>query len=169
MNLFLKKRRQKQQAFTLIEILITSIVLVLISSIGFVTFFTSQKNTQLYSNAEKIAIYMEIAKEKSINQENGHKWGLHIEHPTSGQSFWQIFYGNIFSSSTALSPIYLPKGIEFYLPAGGESENFFFKKITGYLETNSATSTIIYSLAEQSQKKKITVSKYGVIDYIDYQ
>ncbi len=153
------------RSFTLVEVLITSLILAIIAGIGMMGLFGYQKSAQIYDTTQKIAIYIEFAKTKSITQENGYQWGIHLEHPENGQSFWQLFYGNSFSSDHSLDKIYLPKGLEFILPAKGQSEDFIFQKSSGYLSSNSATSTTLYSLADSSQVKTITVNKYGVINY----
>ena len=154
------------KSFTLLELLVTMGVLAVVAGISFSVLSGYQRGNKLESSTRQLAIYLEFAREESIAQKNGYSWGVHLENPTGASySFWRMFYGNTYSTSTALDPIYLPKNVEFSNPADGSSEDFLFGKATGYLDSSSATSTSLYSVLNPSLTKTITVNSFGLISY----
>ena len=154
------------KSFTLLELLITMGILAVIAGISLSFLFNYRRGERLDETIRQLAVYLEFAREESIAQKNGYSWGVHLENPAgSSYSFWQMFYGDTYSTSTALDPIYLPKNVEFSKPADGSSEDIVFDKITGYLSSGSATSTSLYSLLTPGKTETITINSLGLISY----
>jgi len=150
-----------KKSFTLVELLIVIGIIAVIAGFGMLNLYPYWRSKTLEGTAEKIAIFLENAKAKSMVQENGSAWGVHFENPTSSQSFFSLFYGS-YSSSTVIQTIYLPKQIEFSDPSEGSSKEIIFEKLTG--KTGTSTQIKIYLISSPSQQKTIEVNSFGKIE-----
>ncbi|MCD6412151.1 prepilin-type N-terminal cleavage/methylation domain-containing protein [bacterium] len=150
-----------KKTFTLTEFLIVMAIVAAIAGFGIFNFYPYWRSKNLEGMAEKIAIFLENAKAKSMVQENGSSWGVHFENPTSSQSFFSLFYGS-YSTSTTIQTIYLPNQIEFSDPSDGNFKEIIFEKITG--KTGTSTQIKIYLISSPSEQKTIEVNSFGKIE-----
>ena len=150
-----------KKTFTLTEFLIVMAIVAAIAGFGIFNLYPYWRSKNLEGMAEKIAIFLENAKAKSMVQENGSSWGVHFENPTSSQSFFSLFYGS-YSTSTTIQTIYLPNQIEFSDPSDGNFKEIIFEKITG--KTGTSTQIKIYLISSPSEQKTIEVNSFGKIE-----
>jgi len=153
--------RPFKKAFALTELLVVMAIIAAIAGFGIFSLSPYWRSKNLEGMAEKIAIFLENAKAKSMVQEKGSAWGVHFENPTSSQSFFSLFYGS-YSSSTVIQTVYLPNHIEFSDPSDGNSKEIIFEKLTG--KTGTSTQIKIYLISSPSQQKIIEVNSFGKIE-----
>jgi len=151
-----------KKSYSLIEILIGALLIALVATFGGLYLFGYWRAKTIEGMAKKIVFYLEFAKTKSIAQENQSGWGVHFENPSSGPSFFSLFY-NHYSSTTTLEVIYLPSQIEFSEPSEGNSKEIIFEQLSGKLASTSATSIKIYLKTDPNQTKTIEVNPFGRI------
>ena len=136
-------------------------IITVIAGFGVLSLYPYWRSKTLEGTAEKIAIFLENAKAKSIVQERESAWGVHFENPISSPSFFSLFYGS-YSSSTTVQTVYLPNHIEFSDPSDGNSKEIIFEKLTG--KTGTSTQIKIYLISSPSQQKIIEVNSFGKIE-----
>jgi len=136
-------------------------IITVIAGFGVLSLYPYWRSKTLEGTAEKIAIFLENAKAKSIVQERESAWGVHFENPISSPSFFSLFYGS-YSSSTTVQTVYLPNHIEFSDPSDGNSKEIIFEKLTGKIATS--TQIKIYLISSPSQQKIIEINSFGKIE-----
>ena len=150
-----------KKTFTITEFLIVMGIIGVIAGFGIFNLYPYWRSKTLEGAAEKIVIFLENAKAKSMVQENGNVWGVHFENPVSSQSFFSLFYDS-YSSSTTVQTVYLPKQIEFSEPSDGNSKEIIFEKLTG--KTGTSTQIKIYLISSPSEQKIIEIDSFGKIE-----
>ncbi|MCD6528481.1 type II secretion system protein [bacterium] len=157
-------KRQKIKGFTLLEVIITLSILGILALISVLTLYSCFRGNLLDETSQKIVFYLELAREKSIAQNQGKNWGVYFENPSgTDNSFFSLFYGDNYSSDNSVEKIYLPKKVEFSDPADNSSKEVVFRKITGFLKGGSDNSVTIYLKENPSQTKTIDVNLKGLV------
>ncbi|MDI6734239.1 MAG: prepilin-type N-terminal cleavage/methylation domain-containing protein [Patescibacteria group bacterium] len=157
MNKLIKKMESKR-GFTLIELMIVAVFLMIIGSIGFFT-LRNQQLGNLESDARIIVSRLSQAQARSRAGVSGNSWGIYFDNITPSSAFYALFQGSLFTTST--ETYFLSNTIEFQTPTSGASSSIIFAKLTG--KTNM-TSTIVIRLKNNTDIAKIiTVSAQGQI------
>ena len=159
-------KKQKIKGFTLLEILIALSILSILVLISVLTLYSRFRGNLLNETSQKIVFYLELAREKSIAQDQGKNWGVYFENPSGADnSFFSLFYGNNYSPANSVEKIYLPKKVEFSDPADNSSKEIIFQKITGFLKGGSDNNSVTIYLEENpSQTKTINVNSKGLVN-----
>ena len=158
------KKRSAENAFTLLEVLIVLSLLAILPSVATFGFFGYQKKIALETSQSDIVIYLRLAQNKAITGEDGDvngvsdKWGVRFINSTD--DYYQVFYGNTYSSDNVKEQVYLTSFVKFNDPAEGQTKNIIFEKNSG---ATTATSTTIYFSADPSQTKTISINSNGKI------
>ncbi len=167
MNKFLSLRSKihtKLAAFTLIELLIVITITIILFGFGFFRIWDYQNRQSLDLTKQSIAMILRNAQDRSISQESGVRWGVHFENPSgSGNDFYELFSGVVYSTSSVISKNNLNQSIQFINPSAGASKDMIFAAITGL---PSASSSVIISLVgDSSASSTIIVNANGRIEY----
>ena len=153
--------KKQSSAFTLIEVLISLVILTVIATIGLVSLSRYRYLNELDLETEKLANYLRQARNRAINGEEGLNWGVRLVNNQTNPHYYFLFKGDDYNNP--LETIYLSSRIQFLDPSNGNFKDLIFQRATGY---HLATSTIILALRnDQNISKTITVNYYGLINY----
>lgn len=157
-NIYIMKNR----AFTLLEAVI---VLILISSMSLylvkLTNLVSSDFFVLKSQTEYVKKSIETARERAVLGDKGQKWGV-IFFNTTTKDYFYTFAGDTFETATSSEKNFIDKSLNFInIPLGSSSE-IIFSKFNGEL---TASSSIIINAPDIEKSYKITISKYGTVNF----
>lgn len=125
----------KQKGFTLLEVILVLAILATISAIGFSYLGGFKSGADLEETAGQIVGKLREAQNKAMAGEDNQKWGAHFDN-TGADPFYEIFSTNTdyAGASAVVEKIYLTSlaaDVKFDMPAGGQSVDVIFSKITG--------------------------------------
>jgi prepilin-type N-terminal cleavage/methylation domain-containing protein len=135
-HFILFKSNSFRNGFTLIETIIVLGVLVVISVVMISSLFSRRSRTDLDNTTRQIAALFREAQSRSMSQEGGAAWGVHIENSTATQSFYALFKG-IYSSSTIVGYYKIPSNVQLAsssIPLGNSLE-IIFSQVSGIPST----------------------------------
>jgi prepilin-type N-terminal cleavage/methylation domain-containing protein len=163
MNLFLKNKK----GFTLVELLIVIVIIMLITVFVYLSLFRRKGFSELYSTRDQIVALLREAQNNAISQNKDSEWGVYFSNLTSTSSFYSLFYGTIYSTSTSLKKYNLPTSVQYNtstIPTGS-SLTIYFNKITGISSTS--TSIILnFNLSNQTiASSTININQSGLISF----
>ncbi|MEK7657952.1 MAG: prepilin-type N-terminal cleavage/methylation domain-containing protein [Patescibacteria group bacterium] len=149
------------KAFTLIELLIVVAIMAILAAVGSVNLFNFRAQNNLNLTVNEIISLLRNAQNRSITQENGSNWGVHLENPSNQDDFYALFQGAVYSSGNTVLRANLRPTVQFNDPSSGASKDIIFNSISGL---PFASTTVIISLKSDSSKiKTITVNANGRI------
>jgi prepilin-type N-terminal cleavage/methylation domain-containing protein len=141
------------KGFTLIEVLITVVVLVVLATAGIMYLADYYFRQNLELTVEEITALIRDAQNRSLSQQDGQQWGIRFENAT--QDSVKIFY----ATSTFTSIYVLRAGVRFSNPSEGNYKDVVFSKLTGYPEASS--SVVVALINNPSVSSTISVSVLG--------
>lgn len=150
--------KSKSPAFTLMELLIVVGITTVLAGIGVYSYVNQQRAKLLDTAAQEIVGYLRYTQQKSMAQEGGNQWGVHFENPASGSDFYALYSGASYSSPAETR--YLPKGIEFTIPASSETIDITFYKLIG-----DSMGGVITICGYSNKCTSITVLSQGLVVY----
>lgn len=152
-----KKNISSLRAFTLIEVLIVTSLLALITGFSVYFYFKlSQKDFSLDESADMVVSILNLAKQKSMATEENSNWGVWLKNNPSGNDYLYLFKN---TTSTIQENYQLPSGISFFDLNDQNNQIILFQKLTG--ETNSTTIKIGFS--NGSEFRYIKIPSWGAI------
>ncbi|MFH1188787.1 MAG: GspH/FimT family protein [bacterium] len=153
-----------QRGFTLVELLIVVVIMVVIGTAGIVKLLRTHRVNALKVEANHIVAELRLTINRAEAQENSSQWGIHFENPGGGDDFYQVWYGSDYTSGIKEELIYLPATVVFSgdLVTSGSSKDIVFEKATG-LPTTAETITI--QSMGSSNIIAISINSYGKIDF----
>jgi len=157
------KKSQYLTGFTLIEILISSLILVSVATISIVYLSGYQRTVAINADAEKIAVYLRQAQNRAMSGESGVVWGVHFVNPQSGDDYYALFQGSAYTFASSVETIYLSKQIEFKVPSASSTQDVVFQMITGW--PTATTSVTIVSKVNSNSTSTISVNSVGQVNY----
>lgn len=149
--------------FTLIEILISSFILVSVATISIVYLSGYQRTVSVNTEAEKIAAYLRQAQNRAMSGESGVAWGIRFVNPQSGIHYYSLFQGTAYDPSSVRETVYLSKRVEFTIPSASSTKDVVFQKITGW--PMATTSVTIISKVNPNLTNTISVNSVGQVNY----
>lgn len=153
----------KRAGFTLAELVIVIGITGIIAVAAYVALpYGLRSANTLDIAANELADRLRDAQVKASAQEEGSKWGLHLDAVNGAADTYIVFYGNDYVGGTLAITVTLPVIVQFSDPAQGGTKDIIFSKITGYPD---AAATIILSLVnDPATVRTITISRVGVIN-----
>ena len=147
------------KAFTLIEVLLVVGIIAIISVAGSSFYNNYNKSIEIKTTAKIISTDLRQMQSKSMNGENGLKWGIHFVN--SDQNYYELFSttDSYEVGKTIITTNYLPNGISFYEPGTSSSKDIIFNKIVG--NTNPSTVSIVSNGVTQN----IEIAGIGTVSY----
>lgn len=133
--------KKGKSAFTLIELLVVVALTAILATVSFLNLKGFNVLNNLQRGGETVAAALRDARQRSITQENGMRWGVHFSNSSQGQSY-TLFSGPNFSSSTTKYPYALRRGVFFSNPSSSSSLDIVFNPLTGTLSTTSIVSLV---------------------------
>ena len=156
------------RGFTLIELLTILGITAILGSVGFISLQGFQAENLLDLTARELLADLRDAQQRSISQDQGAQWGVHLEATVSGADFYQVFSGPDYSGGTILKTVFVPASLKFISPVEGATDNVIFNRVTG--ESTVAHSIIIALAGNTAVARSITVaaSSGGGVSLIIY-
>ncbi len=159
------------KGFTLIEVVISVSVLAILAVVATITFFGSQRNTDLVAATEKIAATLREAQARSMSGEQTSTWGVQFDTAVGTDNFFSIFHGATFASATASTTTYIASNLRFSnITLNGGGSEIRFERLTGKTSQygTGASSQALCITNDQEPaacKKSIRVNSAGMVDW----
>lgn len=141
--------RERRSGFTLIEMMVVLALIAIISIGSFAAFGNASSAKSVKDALDEMEALLIAARKKSITQENGARWGVHVENTTSTNRL-VMFSGATYASGTPSNFYAMKRNIVLTNPVSSSTYDVLFNPITGFL----------------SEKKILTIStlkKDGII------
>jgi len=160
-----------KKAFTLIEIIIVTALLGIMSVIGIVSITNYQKDTEFGTTAQGIVSQLRYAQGRSTSGEGTTTWGVHFDLTDPDNQFYAIFQGANYAAGTDIVKTYLSGSARLYnVTLNGAGNDVLFARLTGITSqygtgTSSAAVCVVSTSALTTCKKTITITANGNISW----
>jgi len=157
--------------FTLIEILVTLAMTAVAITAGLLILGGYNTGKNLKSEGDQLTAALQNARQNSIAQQNGARWGVHFSNTTSTQSY-SLFRGLSYASGTIANTYALRGSIQFGNPSVSSTIDTIFNPITGYLPSpqvftlnDGRSDGLVYDIAVSALGKITATSDTGLAGY----
>lgn len=152
------------RGFTLIEVLIISGIAVIIGTIGVLNLTGFRARNSLNLAVQELRANLRDVQQRSISQDQGKQWGVHLDASAGGDDFYKVFSGSSYAGGTVSKTFYLSPIIQFLSPAQGVADDIIFDKVTGNVP---AAHSIVIALADNNTvSRSIIISISGLINLL---
>lgn len=157
------------RGFTLLEVVLTTAVLVVIVAVGILSYGSFNRTIDLSTVAGDISAQLRRAQTRAMGADDLKCWGIHFDNTTAGSAFFSLFSDTTCTNattaySTDVEKYFLPARVVFTTPADTVTSNVLFQKLTGSSVTNSATSIVI-ATPDGIRTKTISINSVGTVSY----
>mgnify|MGYP001568081869 CR=1 FL=1 len=136
-----------QRGFTVIEILIITVIVAVVSSVAVVSAFRYKASQDLRLTLNELSALIRDVQRKSVTQEDGKRWGVRFENAQSGKDRMYIFKGTSFASGTVAQSLLLRRSAQFGEPGPSSTRDIVFLPIEGSISPNKVI-TLTTGLAD---------------------
>jgi len=151
------------KGFTLLEIILTMGILAILATAGFGLYYGFQTNIKVDEVAGNIATILRHARANSISGEQGAQWGVRFVYPQTGDSYYDVFWGENYASATTTERSFLTTGVIFTNPAASSTLDVIFSRRSGSLENSTTTLTVSIKNEAGDIMKNIIIEPNGLI------
>ncbi len=151
------------RGFTLIEVLTIVGITAIVGAIGALTLPGFRAQNTLDLAAQELKADLRDAQQRSISQDQGRQWGVHIDAPNGANDFYKVFSGSSYAGGTVSKTLYLSPILQFLSPAQGAADDIIFDKVTGNVPV--AHSIVIALVADNTVSRSITIPTSGLVTY----
>ncbi len=121
------KKIKDKNGFTLIELLVSISIVILIGSIGLVSFVNSRNVRNLSNSGQEVISIMRLAQTKTLAGEDNSTWGVKLE-----ASRYVLFRGSSYAGASYTEIFNLPTNIEIAsITLAGGSQEIVFSRLNG--------------------------------------
>ncbi len=118
--------------YTLMEILIVLGITIVVATAVSLNLPLLLRSTKLLdSTTDQLVAQLIDARQKAVSQDQGAKWGVHLDAMTAGGHFYKVFYGDSYAAGTVTATVNIYPGIDFLVPAQGATDDIIFEKVAG--------------------------------------
>ncbi len=165
------KIQKLEGGFTLIELLVTVALsaIVIVGSLFMLSGYNAGKHLQ--SEGGQLVAALQNARQNSIAQQSGARWGVHLTNGTSTQNY-SLFSGLSYASGTVANTYAFRGLIQFGNPSASSSLDVIFNPNTGYLPSpqvltlnNGKGDGLIYDVAIDTLGKITAKYDTGLVGY----
>jgi prepilin-type N-terminal cleavage/methylation domain-containing protein len=147
----------KQNGFTLLELLLVITVVVVLSAGAVANFRNSTRSTGLDGLNKTIISDLRAARERAIDGENFLHWGIHFDGTNNNYQLFSTPTNYSDAGKTIVGTTYLTSGMTFTAPATGNITDVIFNRISG----TAATATV--TITAQGISKSANVNAFGTV------
>jgi len=153
-----------KKGFTLIEVIVTTMILVILASITIVGFVSLQKRTYLSSNVNNFVEVMRLARSKTIASKDDKQYGVYIDVSASPNKY-VLFEGITYGLRDPLldQNYSLTQGVNFSAVNLGGGGEINFDRLIGS-SAQSGDITFQYG-GDNGQETTIYISNSGVVSF----
>jgi prepilin-type N-terminal cleavage/methylation domain-containing protein len=151
------------RGFTLLEIILTMSILAILATAGFGLYYGFQTNIKVDEVASNIATILRHARANSISGEQGAKWGVRFVYPQTGDSYYDVFWGENYASATTTERDFLTTGVIFTNPAASSTLDVIFSRRSGSLANSATTLTVSIKNEAGDIVKNVIIEPNGLI------
>ena len=153
--------REKSAGFTLIEIILVVALIMVISTVSFVSLsgFRTRKDVELAVN--EVSVALRETRQRSVTQEDGKRWGVRFTNSTSTDTY-KIFTGASYSTSTVVATHGFNRRVELSEPSEGYTYDFLFAPVSGKVSERKAI-TLVPTTGGIQQVGTVIVNELGSV------
>ncbi len=138
-------------------------ILAILATAGFGLYYGFQTNIKVDEAANNIAVVLRHARANSIFGEQGTQWGVRFVYPQTGDSYYDVFWGENYASATTTERDFLTTGVIFTNPAASSTLDVIFSKRSGNLASSSSTITITVKNEAGDIVRNVAIKLNGLI------
>lgn len=152
---------QKNEAFTLIEVILVIAMLAVVASMSTAVYFGFYQGVRLDETRQDISNNAVLARSKAMQGEESLKWGIRFNNILNdANDKYEVFASaSDYSAGTVKETFYLPASIEFSDPANGAVKDIIFNKISG----TAASASSITIVDSGGETRTISVNSQGLV------
>ncbi|MBI2278918.1 MAG: hypothetical protein HYU81_02550 [Candidatus Brennerbacteria bacterium] len=134
--------RDARSAFTLIETLVVTAIVIAVSVGGFLGLAQYRNKQALEGGLDELRAAVENAKRRSVAQEEGNRWGVRFTNATSGVSSYSVFKGASYATSGVVRTYSLRTPVGFGNPSASSTYDASFAPLSGALSANKVLTLV---------------------------
>ncbi|KKP85896.1 MAG: hypothetical protein UR88_C0004G0003 [Candidatus Nomurabacteria bacterium GW2011_GWA1_35_8] len=118
-----KSSFKAQGGFTFIELILVIGIIAVIATISFLNLYDFRSKGDLDLSVREIVSMLRNAHDRSMSQEDGAQWGIHLENQSNGDNFYFLYEG---ATTTLISKKILSSNLQFIEPGSDANKNILF-------------------------------------------
>lgn len=156
--------RREQGGFTLIEMLVVVMIMVILATIGSLRMVKVYYSRMILTDTKELVAVMRDTMERSKSQDESDQWGMHFENPANGDDFYQVWRGANYAAGTKLPARNLRSSVVYGgdLTVPGSTKDIVFAKATGL---PLAADAVTIQSENGGGTRTIAIGAYGNITY----
>jgi len=154
-----------RKSFTLVEVLVVIVILIIVTGITASGIFSFSKTSDLNNATEEIINILRLAQSKTLASQGASQWGVYFSTSTFPNQYI-LFKGDVFDSrDSSFDEVHLlPRNVEFFEINLWQGKEVVFERITGYASSTSQIGKIsVIIRGEPSKIKNIYIENSGLI------
>ena len=160
----MRRYLKSAHGFTIIELVTTIGIIAILAAVATLSLLGRKGTTELSITAQQIATLLREAQSRAVSQASSTSWGVYFDNVAATSSFYAIFRGSSYSSSTEIGHHRLPPSVRYVplsLPLGSTS-SVFFASFTGAPNVPLSISVELFS---GTASATISVNALGAVSF----
>ena len=153
---------QTEDAFTLIEMLITIAILAVVIGVGFLNLANYKNKNTFDLDAQNVLEAIRNGENKALLGAGGTGWGIKFTSDTN-DGYYEIFSGSSYATSSVVTRETLTGSTLFANPASGFSKTITFAPLTG---VPSQAESVVLKRSGGTDRYLISLSTLGSLDKV---
>ncbi len=156
---------KKNDGFTVLELMIVIVVLLVLAAILIPNFPLIQQRTELNNGVQEFVGVLKSAQNRALASDANSQYGVYIDTSVSPHKY-VLFKGASYAVREQAydQNYFLSNNVEFYAISLGGGNEIFFNKLTGSSQQSGSVS--LRSKIDNSQNKTVYIANSGVIGFV---